>query len=52
MGHTPKGRCKKCGKRFKLELKGTEWIIPWHFIRVAGKINPACEGVGKPPRST
>jgi len=42
----PKGKCPKCKKRFTLDLKGTQWVIPSHNLRVIGP-NPECSGTGR-----
>lgn len=44
---TPKGKCPKCGKNFRLELKGQNWVVPSHNLRIAGQVNPECPGTGK-----
>lgn len=49
MGHTPKGKCRSCGKRFTLILKGSIWVVPSHNIRILGEVNPECVGTGKQP---
>ena len=49
MGHTPKGKCKRCGKKMTLDLKGIQWVIPSHNLRIAGEVNPECLGTGKLP---
>lgn len=46
----PKGKCQACGKKFTLDLVGTNWVIPSHNLRIAGVTNPECSGTGKPPR--
>lgn len=42
----PRGKCPSCKRRLKLDLKGTNWVIPSHNIRIAGEVNPECEGTG------
>jgi hypothetical protein len=49
MGNTPKGKCRECGKRIVLDLKGTKWVIGSHNLRIAGEVNPECKGTGKKP---
>jgi hypothetical protein len=45
----PKGTCPSCGKRrMRLDLKGRDWVIPSHNLRVMGP-NPECPGTGKKP---
>jgi hypothetical protein len=46
---TKKGKCPSCNKRIKLDLKGTEWVIASHNLRILGQINPECPGTGKKP---
>jgi hypothetical protein len=50
MGHTPKGRCVLCGKKFTLLLSGIKWVIPSHNLRIAGVTNPECPGTGQEPK--
>lgn len=46
----PKGKCRNCGKKFTLDLRGTSWVIPSHNLRIAGVTNPECPGTGKAPK--
>lgn len=50
MGHTPKGKCPECDKKYTLVLQGTNWVIPSHNKRILGEINPECKGTGKAPK--
>lgn len=45
MNRVPKGKCPSCSKKFTLELRGMQWIIPSHNLRKPGP-NPECPGTG------
>lgn len=49
MDKIPKGRCQSCDKKFRLELQGQKWIIPYHDVSKPGP-NPQCPGAGKAPK--
>jgi len=49
MGWASKAKCPSCGKKIRLELRGTRWVISSHNLRKIGEVNPECPGTGRAP---